>query len=239
MDSARALSFGTAAEAYQRGRPGYPPSALRWVLPDGARHVLDLGAGTGKLTASLLGLDEPGLEVVAVEPDAQMRALIDHRATILAGAAEKIPLPDASVDAVVVGQAFHWFDPEAALDEMARVLRPGGRVGLLWNALDDSVEWVAELCQLWRAEDRASLMGPDDDVPADGPAHGLSPFARRVVGHEQAIDPQTALDVVASRSVVILLPAPERAEVLARTRQLVPAATTLPYLCDAWRADRY
>src|SRR5689334_20923777 len=113
MDPRRALSFGAAAAEYDAARPTYPAEAVRWTLPDDAHRVLDLGAGTGKLTRVVLDL---GLEAVAVEPDDAMRALIPAESH--AGTAEEIPLPDASVDAIVVGQAFHWFDPARALPEM-------------------------------------------------------------------------------------------------------------------------
>jgi len=120
----RAGSFGAGAAAYERGRPGYPVEALRACLPEHARRVLDLGAGTGKLTRGLLDL---GLDVAAVEPLEEMRALIPSAAQTLAGSAEAVPLPDACVDAVLVGQAFHWFDHDRALAEIARVLSPARR----------------------------------------------------------------------------------------------------------------
>ncbi len=138
--SDRARSFDGAAADYERYRPGYPREALAWAagrlgLRSGAR-VLDLGAGTGKLTRGLLAL---GLDAVAVEPGppmlAQLRAALPQ-AEAHEGAAESIPLPDASVDAAAAGQAYHWFDPERAVPELHRVLRPGGGVALLWNWWD-------------------------------------------------------------------------------------------------------
>jgi SAM-dependent methyltransferase len=139
-------SFGAAAAAYAQHRPDYATAAVRWAL-DAAPgpRVLDLGAGTGKLTATLLDV---GAEVNAVEPDGAMlaelrRALPNVRA--LPGSAEAIPLPDASVDAVVAGNAMHWFDMNVAGPEIARVLAPGGVLAGLWNVVDDRVEWVAAL----------------------------------------------------------------------------------------------
>src|SRR4051794_1947800 len=141
----QAASFGLAAREYERGRPGYPEAALDWLLPPDARDVVDLGAGTGKLTRQLAGRN---LHVVAVEPSDGMRAELARAlpdATALPGAAERIPLPDASADAVLVAQAWHWVDAEAAVPEVVRVLRPGGRLGLLWNLRDETVDWVAAL----------------------------------------------------------------------------------------------
>src|SRR3954464_7845825 len=151
MDPRRALSFGSAAAEYDAARPSYPAEAVQWAVGDAGR-VLDLGAGTGKLTRVVLDL---GLEAVAVEPDDAMRALIP--AESYAGTAEEIPLPDGSVDAIVVGQAFHWFDAARALPEMVRVLRPGGRIGLFWNLYDDRLDWVASLCDLCETEARMTL----------------------------------------------------------------------------------
>ncbi len=142
---AQAASFGAAAATYERARPSYPDEAIGWLLPPGARRVLDLGAGTGKLTRGLVGR---GLGVVAVEPSAGMRdqlARVLPGVTVLAGTAEEIPLADHAVDAVLVAQAWHWVDPARAVPEAARVLAPGGRLGLLWNIRDERADWVAEL----------------------------------------------------------------------------------------------
>ena len=140
-DDLRRCSFDTVAETYERGRPPYADGAIEWIaerldFEPGAR-VLDLAAGTGKLTRQLLPL---GVDVVAVEPGDQMRSVLERvlpDVESLAGTAEAIPLPDASVDAVTVGQAFHWFRKSEALLEMHRVLRPGGGIALVWNVWDD------------------------------------------------------------------------------------------------------
>ena len=137
-------SFGAVAATYARYRPGYPAAALDWALaPAPGGEVLDLGAGTGKVTEALLR--RPGVRVTAVDPDPAM--LAQFRAdfpTVDAheGTAERIPLPAVAVDAVVVGTAWHWFDRALAEPEIARVLRPGGVLVVLWNGDDDTVEWV-------------------------------------------------------------------------------------------------
>jgi SAM-dependent methyltransferase len=230
----RAGSFGAAADVYDRSRPSYPVEAVRWALPDSPQRVLDLGAGTGKLTEVLLDL---GLDVVAVEPSAAMRERIPPRAEVLEGTAEALPLPDASVDAVLVGQAFHWFDVDAAVAEIARVLRPGGTVGLLWNVMDDSVEWVRQVTELFGAEDLVSHMDGQPPFAGDGV---LSEPAHDEFENSHSLDLDLLVDLVATRSVLTSLPEDERLEVLARVRQLAPQEEPfeLPYVTDAWRAVR-
>jgi ubiquinone/menaquinone biosynthesis C-methylase UbiE len=150
-DRDQARSFDRVAGAYQRARPSYPAAAVEWVLEAApGRRVVDLAAGTGKLTEVLVGA---GADVIAVEPLANMRAELERAlpsVRAVDGAAERIPLPDASADAVLVGQAFHWFDEGPALAEIARVLVPGGALGLVWNLRDDRVPWVAELTRVMR-----------------------------------------------------------------------------------------
>jgi SAM-dependent methyltransferase len=234
MDARRALSFGAAAREYEAARPSYPAEAVRWSLPDDARRVLDLGAGTGKLTQSL---QELGLETVAVEPDDAMRALIPGPS--LAGTAEAIPLPDASVDAVVVGQAFHWFDAALAMPEIVRVLRPGGSVGMLWNMYDDAVPWVAEFCKVWRPESMRSLAQLSNDPPYDGPAFGLTVAERRFFSHEQPADRALLATQLRSISHFILLPEDEREAGIAEAVATAPQGSFgLPHVTDTWRATK-
>ena len=233
MDVARARSFGSVAQAYDRARASYPRASVEWVLELGGTRaglrVLDLGAGTGRLSAVLL---EMGIEVVAVEPDDAMRALIPVGAQALSGTAEQVPLPNASVDAVMVGQAWHWFDHEQALAQVRRVLRPGGVLGLLWNLFDDRVPWVAKLAAAAAAEDRLSAM--DDEPPYDG-----EPVPeRRAFAHSQAMTRDLLVDNFASRSTIALMAPAARADLLRRVRELAPAdAFELPWVCDTWRAQ--
>lgn len=228
----RAGSFGAAADVYDRSRPSYPVEAVRWLLPEGATRVLDLGAGTGRLTGLLLDL---GMDVVAVEPLEKMRAYIPARAQVLAGSAELLPLPDASVDAVLVGQAFHWFDPELTLPEVARVLRPGGTFGLLWNVKDEIVDWVRELHQL--------VGWPEHGVGATAPfdaQSGLGAPAHQQFTHVQSLDAALLVDLVSSTSALLTMPVEDRVLLLQQVLALAPAdgPFEMPYLTEAWRSVR-
>jgi SAM-dependent methyltransferase len=233
----RSLSFGSEAAAYERGRPSYPPEAIDWLLPPGARDVLDLGAGTGKLTTRLV---ERGLDVVAVDPIAEMLELLSSAlpdTPALLGTAEQIPLPDSHVDAVLVAQAWHWFDPERAVAEVARVLRPGGRLGLVWNTRDERLGWVKDLGRIIGHEndpfsEEVSLPGPFTDVD------------RRHVEWTNYLTPQALIDLVASRSYCITSPAEVRTRTLDQVRELLathPALANssglaLPYITVCIRA---
>jgi SAM-dependent methyltransferase len=145
LDPRQARVFGSYAEEYARWRPGYPDEAVDWLLPADAVRVADVGAGTGKLTGSLLAR---GLAVDAVEPDPDMLVVLSRlhpgASGHLAGA-DALPLPDGSVDAVLVGQAWHWFPAELAVAEVRRVLRPGGQLGLVWNDIAPRERWEHEL----------------------------------------------------------------------------------------------
>jgi SAM-dependent methyltransferase len=139
----RRLSFGAHADAYERARPEWPQEAARWLVPAEARFVVELGAGTGKLTRALA---QVAPRLLAVEPDARMLAVLrEHGLEGVEGSAEAIPVGDGEADAVVAGSSFHWFDLEAALPEIRRVLRPGGRLAFGWNHRDTSHPAVARM----------------------------------------------------------------------------------------------
>ncbi|MFC4854409.1 class I SAM-dependent methyltransferase [Actinophytocola glycyrrhizae] len=211
----RARSFGSRAADYAAHRPDYPADGIRWALGGAARSVLDLAAGTGKLTDGLLPL---GLEVTAVEPDEEMRAELTRRlptVEALAGTAEAIPLAAGSVDAVLVGQAFHWFDQEAALDEIGRVLRPGGTVGLLWNGEDSSVEWMAGLLAV-----AGTSVG--NSAPARSTMPGHPSFCPPEVAwfpHTQRRTADSLAATFATHSRMIVIAERERELVLGRIRE--------------------
>lgn len=220
-------SFGAAALAYAEHRPDYAPAAIRWALdPAPGRRVLDLGAGTGKLTAAL---SASGADVVAVEPDPAMltelrRALPTVKA--LPGSAEAIPLPDASVDAVLAGNALHWFDMAVAGPEMARVLTAGGILAGLWNVMDDRADWVAGLERVGGS----AVIGPRDTLGSwraataglhrsdNGPVARFGAPEQAEFPHRQRRTADTLVATLATRAGVLTMPEPEREATLARIR---------------------
>lgn len=213
--------FGTAAAAYARHRPDYPAEAVRWVLAAApGRRVLDLGAGTGKLTAALLSA---GASVTAVEPDPAMRAVLAEQfpqVRALPGSAEAIGLPDGSVDAVVAGNAMHWFDMTVAGPQFARVLAPGGVVAGLWNVLDDAVGWVAELARVAGS----AVIGPRDTPDAWQAATAGMLGASAVTARFRNGQRRTADELVATlatRAGVLIMPEPQRAQTLGRIREFL------------------
>jgi SAM-dependent methyltransferase len=244
---AAAEGFERAADAYERGRPGYPEPAVAWLVEalgiGPGRAVVDLAAGTGKLTRQLL---PSGAQLVAIEPVAGMRARLAGSLPglrVVAGTAEAMPLAAGAADVVVVGQAFHWFDGARALAEAHRVLRPGGGLGLVWNVRDESVPWVAQLTRIiephrgdapryqsgrWRAAFAATSL--------------FEPLRGRAFGQAQRCDRATVRDRIGSVSFVASLDPAARAEVLAQVDDLLdhhPAlrgrpSVTLPYRTDVF-----
>jgi SAM-dependent methyltransferase len=240
---ARGRSFGAVASGYAALRPTYPADAVEFLLgPDSSpRRVLDLGAGTGLLTEVVRDL---GHEVLAVDPSAEMLAQLRDRlpgVRAVVGSAESLPTDDGSVDAVVAGQAAHWFEPEDAAREIRRVLRPGGVLGLIWNSRDERVPWVAALGAALAAEARGheADQGVVDDFAAALSAD-VAVTESEVV---QRLTPEEVVAGIATRSYVAVMDAARRADFLARLRQLLAdhpdtrgrQELDLPYVTRAYR----
>lgn len=242
------MSFGAIAEDYDELRPQPPQEAVDWLLPSGCKVAIDVGAGTGLFTRTLVGR---AAQVVAVEPDARMRAVLAERSPgvrAVEGSGEAIPLPDQSADAVFVSSAWHWMDPDRAVPEIGRVLRDGGRFGLIWTSRNRDVDWVRGL----------DLLPGDQATEADAPDR----FRRR---HENVVlpDPQifhsvaretfefvrtmTIDDIVAmlaTYSRVIIASPADRAQRLDNARATLTErfpdadAIDVPMQSRCWRADR-
>lgn len=243
VDLRRARVFGTYAEEYARFRPTYPEAAVAWLLPAGAEQVVDLGAGTGKLTSVLLGL---GVQVAAVEPDAAMLAVLRRdcpEARAYEAGAEALPLPDASVDAMTAGQAWHWFPHEATVAEVRRVLRPGGWLGLIWNGPDPVDDWERQLARL---DPDTKDWDPDDEddrldvpgLPADELELAEFPWTWEITG-------ASLTGRLLTHSAFILMEPAERDELVAEMAAVVDTeadrrrTTSVPLrqraLCVRWR----
>ncbi len=238
---ARARSFGSVAAEYAARRPGYPADAVAFLLGAGSRRVLDLGAGTGLLTQVVL---DAGHDVVAVDPSPEMLGELSARlpgVTTAVGTAEAIPVGDATVDAVVAGQAAHWFDPAPAAREIRRVLRPGGVLGLVWNTRDERVPWVGSLGELIEAEARGheadqgvvDRFADELDASVDVAESGIV----------QQVTPEDVVAGIATRSYVALMPDARRTAFLAGVRALLADhpdtrgrdLLALPYVTRAYR----
>ncbi|MFT4202239.1 class I SAM-dependent methyltransferase [Gordonia sp. (in: high G+C Gram-positive bacteria)] len=241
----RATSFGAQTGAYESGRPDYPAAAVQWLLADlpPAPIVVDLGAGTGKLTRAIAAA-LPAARLSAVDPDAEMLEALraaDPDVPTAVGTAEDLPLADASTDAVVLGQAWHWVDPAAASAELGRVVKPGGRLGLIWNIRDGGVEWVARLTAIMHASDAEQLI-------ADGGPTVAAPFGPLECTTWSWVRPMTRARLhamAASRSYLITCPAQERREIVAAMDELFDelglhgeATVDLPYTTFAYRTTR-
>lgn len=238
-----ARSFGAAAQAYEEGRPDYPAEAVAWMLEDaGPRpRVADVGAGTGKLTRVVARLAG---DVIAVEPDAAMldrlRGAVPGVETLI-GTAEQMTLPDESLDAVMLGQAWHWVDPAAGSREIGRVLKPGGVLGLIWNIRDEEVPWVARLTKIMKGSHAEELL-------ADGGPLVAQPFdslERRTWSWSRAVTRATLTAMVLSRSYIITAPAAERGRIERDIAALFDeigavgeASVDLPYLTHAFRTRK-
>ncbi len=257
--SERAHSFGDIAHVYERFRPGPAPEVAAWLLPDPVERVVDLGAGTGALTRYLLGRAD---EVVAVEPDPRMRALLATKvggAIALAGDSEHIPLADGVVDAVVVSSAWHWMEPAATVREVARVLRPGGLLGVVWAGPNWEAGVLADARRLLRPSREPNER--DGQHPADRahdphrPRHVLAlppeapfdPPEHEVLQWERRLSADQLVGMLGTFSNVIVLPQAERAELLEHPTDLVRAevggvpgtTVSVPFRASCWKTRRH
>ena len=243
----RSAAFSAVADVYERTRPGYPDPAVEWLLGIEPKRVLELGAGTGKLTRSLVAR---GHTVVATDPSAPMLAELTRAGlpvrTTVAGA-EHLPFAAQSFDAVVVSQAFHWFDLASALPEIARVLRPRGTLAVVWNLRDGSVPWVRRLTELLRnsENDATGRMYGSSDEPASVSVVEASPLFGEVESTRhrfwQQLDLAGLVGLVESRSGVALLGGDERRELIRKVEALYAEygrdrqGMRLPYVTHSFR----
>lgn len=258
----RASSFGAVAATYAEHRPDYPADAIRWALApvtggdpgdDGDRGglgglpVLDLGAGTGKLTEQLVAL---GAAVTAVDPDAAMLAELRRRLPAVpafAGSAESIPLPDGSVRAVLCGQSLHWFNLERALPEMARVLAPGGVLAGLWNNDDTQAEWVAGIHAAAEGATTPALAARRSEISAM-PFADTGFFASAEAAEFPNAQRRTAdslVETISTHSRFLILAPPEQERIAGQLRDYLRSRPetsagefTLPMITLAFRAVR-
>ncbi|MGH2687026.1 MAG: class I SAM-dependent methyltransferase [Actinomycetota bacterium] len=247
VHEAAAGGFGTAAEEYERARPDYPSEAIDRLAQEleigRACTVLDLGAGTGKLTRQLAEL---GSWVLAVEPVEAMRRMFSaslHGVPLVAGVAEALPVRDGRFDAVVCGQAFHWFDGTRALPDIYRVLKPRGRLGLIWNVKDESVGWVRQLDEILDPYKRRVPQETTGEWRRAFSATDLFGTQNQIrFPHAQELDAPGLVERYASASYLAILPEAERTEVLGRIERLArthPDLTgrstfSLPYVTELY-----
>jgi SAM-dependent methyltransferase len=253
----RARSFGPAALLYDQVRPSYPVVAIRWALAPlgtGRHRIADIGAGTGILSRVLTSM---GQAVVAVEPDPRMRQRLgvttpevsagelDERPfEVVDGRAERVPVPDGSLDGAVAGQAYHWFDQEAAHGELARVIRPGGVFAAVWNERDTTVPWLAEYSRMVDPDRGPGRYSGRGEVTSYGDA--FEPVQRAEFRHTVTCTPDLLVSLVQTRSYFLTAPPQRQAELAAAVRALAQehpdlagaVQFPLPYVTEVFRARR-
>ncbi|MBK5355881.1 methyltransferase domain-containing protein [Pseudomonas sp. TH41] len=246
---AAAAGYKVGADTYVRGRPDYPPQVADWLTEtlglNADKAVIDLGAGTGKFTGRLLAT---GAQVIAVEPVAQMLEKLSAAfpdVLAVSGTATDLPLPDASVDVVICAQAFHWFASTEALTEIARVLKPGGKLGLVWNLRDTQVSWVPKLDAIVNALEGDTPRYYTGAWRHAFPHAAFGPLQAQQFSHGHTGSPEDVIfNRVRSTSFVAALPAAERAKVDEQISAMIAAepelrgrgVVTVPYVTAAFVA---
>ncbi len=237
-------SFGAAAEAYDVGRPEYPAESVAFLLEPlaGRVRVADVGAGTGKLLRSILRVRE--VDVIAVDPDAAMLQTLAARTPGVdarVGTAEQLPLEGASVDAVVLGQAWHWVEPVAGSREIGRVLRPGGVLGLIWNVRDERVSWVRELTHILHASSAEEMIA-SGDIPLHEP---FVEIEEHILEWERVMSRSEIESMVRSRSYFITASEADQRRLISNVGELLDSrgvvgeeSIAMPYVTKAFRATR-
>ena len=247
VHSAASQGFGMEAKTYARGRPEYPASLLPWLKQEiglaPGKSVIDLGSGTGKFSTLLV---QSGARVLAVEPVAAMREQFARKFPTLTqyeGTAQAMPLETASVDAVLCAQAFHWFATEAALAEIHRVLRPGGKLGLVWNVRDESVDWVAAITKI--------ITPYEGDAPRFHKGDWRKAFGGGLFGdlaqtsftyQHQGTAQEVIMDRFLSVSFIAILPPAQKANVENQLRALIsshPELGARPSIDFPYRTQAY
>jgi SAM-dependent methyltransferase len=243
----RRLTFGAHADAYERARPAWPEEAARWLVPEGAEFVIELGAGTGKLTRAIDALD---VRVVAVEPDSRMLSVLrEHGLEGVEGSAEAIPFGVGEADAVIAGSALHWFDLDAALPEIHRVLRPGGRLGFGWNHRDERHATIAEMSEVIysRRPSKQTSGWKRRDWRAAVTAGGFfRDVEQTLVEHVHELPRESLEDHLLSYAGLAALSDEDHRCVLAEVGEILDADPSLrdgerlrlPFVVDAYRATR-
>lgn len=249
MSDAQATSFGAAADHYEAARPNYPFEAVAWMLenlPHGSRRIADVGAGTGKLTRVLAAASDA--EIVAIDPDLAMLAKLRESVPgvpTFTGTAEHLPLPDSALDAVVLGQAWHWVGPVPASLEIGRVVRSGGTLGLIWNIRDEREEWVQRLSEVMHSSPAENMVnGPGSQGP-----QVAEPFSALETARWEWKRPMSRAQLhrmASSRSYLITASAEERAGIVHAMDELfdevglddVESTIDVPYVTTAYRAVR-
>lgn len=260
----RSGSFGDVASAYERFRPGPPPAAIAWMLPDSAATVVDLGAGTGAMTRDLLGKVD---RVIAIEPDGRMRGILASRlpeVTALEGAGESIPLGTSSVDAVLASASWHWMEADQALQETARVLVPGGTLGVVWAGPDPDGPFISQAQAMLSGMSSGDAEPPtssDDDldlgrvvmdtenrietilrIPDDAP---FAQPEQQVLTWDIALTADELIGLLGTLSWIITMPDDRRTHVVSEARRLLrdglgisgDVTVDVQYRSEAWRTQ--